>query len=83
MIHPSTIVFPFLSYPSEKGDLPCSFEGAVNNNALNHSGEYDGEATPVPIPNTVVKLSHADDIWLEATRENRSRRIFYAFLFLL
>ena len=27
------------------------------------SGENDGEVTPVPIPNTEVKLSRADDSW--------------------
>ena len=26
----------------------------------------DGEGTPVPIPNTAVKLTRADDTWLEA-----------------
>ena len=36
------------------------------------SGGYDGEATPVPIPNTVVKLPRADDTWLVTARQNRS-----------
>ena len=36
---------------------------------LTAPGDYSGEATPVPIPNTVVKLSHADDT--ENTRESR------------
>ena len=31
---------------------------------LNHSGDHYGEATPVPIPNTAVKLSSADDTTL-------------------
>ena len=31
----------------------------------------DGEGTPVPIPNTAVKLTRADDTWLEAARDNR------------
>ena len=26
----------------------------------------DGEGTPVPIPNTAVKLTRADNTWLEA-----------------
>ena len=32
---------------------------------------YSGEGTPVPIPNTAVKLTNAEDTWLEAARENR------------
>ena len=36
------------------------------------SGGYNGEATPVPIPNTVVKLSCADNTWLATAREDRS-----------
>ena len=35
-------------------------------------GDYDAEVTPVPIPNTVVKLCSADDTWWEAARESRS-----------
>ena len=31
-------------------------------------GADDGEGTPVPIPNTAVKLTRADDTWLEAAR---------------
>ena len=34
------------------------------------------EVTPVPIPNTVVKLFIADDTWLEATWESRKPRLF-------
>ena len=30
-----------------------------------------GEDPPVPIPNTEVKLTSADDTWLETARENR------------
>ena len=36
------------------------------------SGDYDAEVTPVPIPNTVVKLCSADGTWREAARESRS-----------
>ena len=39
---------------------------------LTPSGGYNREVTPVPIPNTVVKLSCADDTWLVTARENRS-----------
>ena len=35
-------------------------------------GDNDAEVTPVPIPNTVVKLCSADDTWREAVRESRS-----------
>ena len=34
-------------------------------------GADDGEGTPVPIPNTAVKLTRADDTWLEAARDNK------------
>ena len=50
--------------------LLCSLEGAKG--ACYHSGETNGEATPVPIPNTEVKLSCAEDTWLETARESRS-----------
>ena len=39
---------------------------------LNHSGGYNREATPVPIPNTEVKLVGVQDTWLETAWENRS-----------
>ena len=48
----------------------CSFEGAKH--TFNHSGGYSAEATPVPIPNTVVKLSCAENTWLETARKPRS-----------
>ena len=35
-------------------------------------GDNDAEVTPVPIPNTVVKLCSADDTWWEAAWESRS-----------
>ena len=35
-------------------------------------GDNDAEVTPVPIPNTVVKLCSGDDTWREAARESRS-----------
>ena len=34
-------------------------------------GDNDGEVPPVPIPNTVVKLTRAQDSSLETARENR------------
>ena len=36
------------------------------------SGGYYEKDTPVPIPNTAVKLLSAHDTWLETARENRS-----------
>ena len=34
-------------------------------------GDDDGEVPPVPIPNTEVKLTRAEDSWLETACENR------------
>ena len=39
---------------------------------LNHSGGYYDEATPVPIPNTEVKLISVDNTRLATAREDRS-----------
>ena len=36
------------------------------------SGDNSVEVTPVPIPNTVVKLFSADDTWWEAAWESRT-----------
>ena len=36
------------------------------------SGDYSKEVTPVPIPNTAVKLFCADDTWRATARENMS-----------
>ena len=35
------------------------------------SGGDSTEVTPVPIPNTVVKLCNADDTWWETARESK------------
>lgn len=35
-------------------------------------GDNSEEATPVPIPNTAVKLLSADDTWRGTARESRS-----------
>ena len=34
-------------------------------------GVFNGEGPPVPIPNTAVKLTGADNTWLETAREDR------------
>ena len=39
------------------------------------SGGYSGEATPVPIPNTVVKLLSADDTWGATPWEIRTSQV--------
>lgn len=39
-------------------------------------GVDDAEGTPVPIPNTEVKLSGAEDTWLVTTWENRKTPTF-------
>ena len=38
---------------------------------LNIVGVFNGEGPPVPIPNTEVKLTCAEDSWLETACENR------------
>ena len=43
----------------------------VRETAQQSPGGDNEEATPVPIPNTVVKLFGADDTWLATARENR------------
>ena len=35
-------------------------------------GIHNGEGPPVPIPNTEVKLTGAENTWLEAAREDRA-----------
>ena len=35
-------------------------------------GAYGNEVTPVPIPNTEVKLIRVDDTWLVTARETKS-----------
>ena len=40
-------------------------------------GVYSDEVTPVPIPNTEVKLINVDDTWLATTRESRTMPTLY------
>ena len=42
------------------------------------SGDYSEEDTPVPIPNTEVKLFSADDTWRETARESRTSPVSYS-----
>ena len=46
-----------------------SFEGTSSEKET--VGVDDGEVPPVPIPNTEVKLTRAEDSWLETACENR------------
>ena len=45
-------------------------EGTTASSLL--AGVYDAEDPPVPIPNTAVKLSGAQNTWWEAAWEDRS-----------
>ena len=53
-----------------------SFEGTSSRKEKHDEGHAlagvnDGEVPPVPIPNTEVKLTRAEDSWLETACENR------------
>ena len=54
--------------------VPPSREGQFHSIWVipNAVGVFNGEGPPVPIPNTEVKLTSADDTCLETDRENRS-----------
>ena len=41
------------------------------NQFIKQFGDDSKEVTPVPIPNTVVKLLHADDTWWVTARESK------------
>ena len=41
------------------------------------SGDYSGEVTPVPIPNTAVKLFSAEDTWRVTAWKIRSLPVFW------
>lgn len=53
------------------------FWGYSRKTTLNHAGEDDTEATPVPIPNTEVKLSCAESTCLVTDWEDRFRRLHF------
>ena len=55
-----------------------SFEG-TDLQRKRKSGDNSGEATPVPISNTEVKLLSADDTWWEAAWESRTLPVFFFF----
>ena len=56
---------------SEKGDIINLVVERDDKNKKKIVGVDDAEGPPVPIPNTEVKLSSAEDSWLEAACENR------------
>ena len=70
---PDTVWKVSRNYDSQKSN-PNLLSNAVLKAFLpfNHSGGYNEEATPVPIPNTVVKLFGADNTWLETAWEDRA-----------
>ena len=52
--------------------LDCYKKKRSMTSAMYMAGVDDGEVPPVPIPNTEVKLTCAEDSSLETARENRS-----------
>ena len=57
-----------------------SFLKFFKNKIVKIVGIADVEGTPVPIPNTEVKLDSAEDTWVAAPWENRKMPTFYIFL---
>ena len=56
---------------SFEGTCLLKREYAAVQKAVYAAGVNDGEVPPVPIPNTEVKLTCAEDSWLETACENR------------
>ena len=52
----------------------------MQGNLQSKVGVDDAEGTPVPIPNTEVKLSSAEDTWLVTAWENRKTPTFVYFI---
>src|SRR3954467_8983072 len=59
--------------------MTCARRPAAEHIRAENPGDSSGEATPVPIPNTEVKLSSAEDTERAAFRENRSSPGFLRF----
>ena len=59
---------------NEKHIRLFSFQGTIKRGLRSEdkSGDNSMEVTPVPIPNTEVKLRSADDTWWATARESRS-----------
>ena len=58
------------SYSNLNTDVPENLDSIFL--ALHTSGGYSEKVTPVPIPNTVVKLLCADNTWRATSREHKS-----------
>ena len=61
-----------LSHGSPSCDVPQHFNSEYLASAIYIVGAFSGEGPPVPIPNTEVKLTYADNTCLETDREDRS-----------
>lgn len=61
--------------------LLFSFEGAKLTSKQIRVRVHGDEGTPVPIPNTVVKLIYGDNTWLETAREDNKTRTQKSSLF--
>ena len=59
-------------------DFELVFYVVLRVQTLNHTGGYYLEATPVPIPNTEVKLNGADNTWLATAWEDRLLPVLYS-----
>ena len=57
--------------PPEEDSNVCARKHYIVLNVQNFGGN-NGKDTPVPIPNTAVKLPGADDTWMETSRKNKS-----------
>ena len=60
----------------DKGRILCYIITAVQN-STNTASADSAQVPPVPIPNTVVKLSSAENTCLETDREDREVLAFY------
>ena len=67
------IAWSEMTYLRSMKDILFGFEGTTSNRP--ESGDYSGEVTPVPIPNTVVKLLSADDTWGATPWEIRTSQV--------
>ena len=56
---------------SEAAKRPSRIPPQKRSRRSGTAGVDDGEVPPVPIPNTEVKLTRAEDSWLATTCENR------------
>ena len=63
---------PALHYIVLRVQKPNRMAEQASHTRIRFSGGHNEKETPVPIPNTAVKLLSADDTWLETARENRS-----------